>query len=91
MQYALTAALSSLNAAYFLGRPWPNGRLRFGAWTLALVCLGVALQSVYIAVAGLPGRPLTAAEARGWLLAGAGGLLGSALVAGLVLRRHLRR
>lgn len=86
VQYAVTALLSGFNASYLLSRHWATRRLRVGAWTLALVSLGVAVQGLSVALTVLgPGRP-GEAEARGWLLAGSLGLAGSLLVMLLLLR-----
>lgn len=90
-QYAATALLSGANAAYLLARRWPSRRLRLGAWTVALVSLGVAVQGTYVTLAILSQRSLDRADVRGWLLAGSLGLLGSLLVVLLIVRRHLRR
>lgn len=88
-QYAMTAVLSSINAAYLLSRSWPTGRLRAGAWTLAVISLGVAFQSVFILSIALPTEGLGFYEARRWLLAGGLGLVGSTLVSAFIVRRHM--
>ena len=80
-----------MNAGYLLTRRWNSRRATVAARAVAIISVGMAMQSIFIGLILLPrSHPLTWQEARGWLLAGVIALAGTLLFAALILSR-LRR
>ncbi len=92
VEHSLTVFVSLINAGYLLTASWNSRRATVGAWTLAVLCIGVAAQSAFIGLILLPRtHPTQWQEARGWLLAGVLALASSAFLTALILSRIRRR
>lgn len=81
-----------MNAGYLLTRRWNSRRATVAARAVAVISVGMAMQSIFIGLILLPrSHPMTWQEARGWLLAGVIALAGTLLFAALILSRLRRR
>ncbi|MCY4575526.1 MAG: hypothetical protein OXC55_02820 [Chloroflexi bacterium] len=81
-----------MNAGYLLTSRWNSRRATVAARAVALISLGMAMQSIFIGLILLPrSHPMNWQEARGWLLAGIIALVGTLFFAALILSRLRRR
>ena len=81
-----------MNAGYLLTRRWNSRRATVAARAVAVISVGMAMQSIFIGLILLPRSHLiTWQEARGWLLAGVIALAGTLLFAALILSRLRRK
>ena len=81
-----------MNAGYLLTRHWNSRRATVAARAVAVISVGMAMQSIFIGLILLPrSHPANWQEARGWLLAGVIALAGTLLFAALILSRRRRR
>lgn len=81
-----------MNAGYLLTRRWNGRRATVAARAVAVISLGMAVQSIFIGLIMLPrSHPTNWQEARGWLLAGVIALVGTLLFGALILSRLRRR
>ncbi len=88
IEYSLTALSASLNAWYFATYRTAERRRRIGAAVMALVSLGLVVESLAL---GAVIYPRSGTLGWIWVTAGALALAGSAAISFLILRQRNRK